>query len=309
MPFVKKSFVVPEEIQAFLYLIRAFNMRQGDAQRLIARGRLLINGESMFDSSRKIIGEIELVYFEALSRGADPLFEAKDFLIYEKESGVLVHPNTMATEYSLLDEIRYYAGNDANAVHRIDMETSGLVMASKNKRSEPSLKMLFEKRKIKKTYLAWVDGNIDYPFQIDMPIKIRDNYDLNKHKVCVDSQGKHAQTFFEPLYYDDKLDATLLACYPHTGRTHQIRVHLFHVKHPILGDPIYGSSFEAANDYLEGRLKKEDRLRETGAPRLLLHAQSLKFHFRSRYEIYSKVNFSAMKEFICPKKERRFNPL
>ncbi len=308
MPFVKKHFVVPEEIQAFLYLIRAFNMRQGDAQRLIARGRLLINGESMFDSSRKIIGEIELVYFEALSREVKPLFEAKDFLVYEKESGVLVHPNTMATEYSLLDEIRHHAGDDANAVHRIDMETSGLLMASKDKRSEPSLKMLFEKRKIQKSYLAWVDGYIDNPFQVDARLKTRDDYEFDKHKVCVDEKkGKCAETYFKPLSYDEQLDATLVACFPHTGRTHQIRVHLFHVKHPILGDPIYGSSFEAANDYLEGRLKKEDRLRETGAPRLLLHAQSLKFHFKSDYEIVSKVDFWEMKHLICEKELRKFN--
>jgi len=307
MPFVKKRFVVDEEVQAFLYLMRTFNMRQGDAQRLIARGRLLINGESMFDSSRKIAGEIELVYFEALSRGVSPLFEAKELLVYEKESGVLVHPNTMATEYSLLDEIRHYAGDDANAVHRIDMETSGLLMASKNKRSEPSLKMLFEQRKIKKSYLAWVDGNIDNPFQVDTPIKTRDDFAFNKHKVCISEKGKHAQTYFEPLRYDKELDATLLACFPHTGRTHQIRVHLFHVKHPILGDPIYGSSFDAANDYLEGRLNNEDRLRETGASRLMLHAQSLKFHFGSDYEIVSKMDFVEMKHLICEKELRKFN--
>ena len=300
--------MVSEEIQAFLYLIRSFDMRQGDAQRLIARGRLLINGESMLDSSRMIIGEIELIYFEAQGRGVNPLFEAKDFLVYEKESGVLVHPNTMATEYSLLDEIRDYSGNDANAVHRIDMETSGLLMASKDKKSEPSLKMLFEKRKIQKSYLAWVDGYIDNPFQIDARLKIRDDYEFNKHKVCVDEKrGKCAETYFKPLSYDEQLDATLVACFPHTGRTHQIRVHLFHVKHPILGDPIYGNSFAAANDYLEGRLKEEDRLREAGASRLMLHAQNLKFHYKSDYEIESKVNFRNMKHFICEKELRKFN--
>ena len=307
MPFVKKRFVVTEEIQAFLYLIRTFNMRQGEAQRLIARGRMLIDGQSMYDSSQRIIGPIELVYFEPGSRGVSPLFTGKDFLIYEKDSGVLVHPNTMATEYSLLDEIRHYAGNDANAVHRIDMETSGLLMASKNKSSETSLKMLFEKREIQKSYLAWVDGYINDTFQVNAPLKVRDDYAVNKHKVCVDERGKQAETSFEPLYYDEVLDATLLACFPHTGRTHQIRVHLFHVKHPILGDPIYGVSFEAANLYLEGLLSKEDRLRETGASRLLLHAQSLKFHYKSNYEIESKIDFRGMKDLIYEKKRRRFN--
>ncbi|HHD73021.1 MAG TPA: RNA pseudouridine synthase, partial [Epsilonproteobacteria bacterium] len=175
MPFVKKRFVIAEEIQAFLYLIRTFNMRQGDAQRLIARGRLLLDGKSMFDSSRRIVGPIELVYFEPESRGIPPLFEARDFLVYEKESGVLVHPNTMATEYSLLDEIRDHSGGDANAVHRIDMETSGLLMASKDKSSEPALKMMFEKREIQKSYLAWVDGQVNGSFQVTAPLKVRED--------------------------------------------------------------------------------------------------------------------------------------
>jgi len=307
MPFVKKRFVIAEEIQAFLYLIRTFNMRQGDAQRLIARGRLLLDGKSMFDSSRRIVGPIELVYFEPESRGVPPLFETRDFLVYEKESGVLVHPNTMATEYSLLDEIRDHAGGDANAVHRIDMETSGLLMASKHKSSEPTLKMLFEKREIRKSYLAWVDGQIDGSFQVTAPLKVREDYATNKHKVCVDASGKKAETYFESLYYDRELDATLLACFPHTGRTHQIRVHLFHVKHPILGDPLYGASFETANLYLEGQLSKEDRLKETGASRLMLHAQSLRFHYKSSYEIESKIDFGGMKDLICEKKLRIFN--
>jgi 23S rRNA pseudouridine1911/1915/1917 synthase len=307
MPFVKKRFVIVEEMQAFLYLIRTFNMRQGEAQRLIARGRMLIDGESMFDSSRRIIGPVELVYFEPESRGAVPLFESKDFLVYEKESGVLVHPNTMATEYSLLDDILFYAGNDANAVHRIDMETSGLLLASKHKSSEPTLKMLFESREIQKSYLAWVDGIINDSFQVSAPLKVREDYTFNKHKVCVDETGKEAETSFEPLFYDEELDATLLACFPHTGRTHQIRVHLFHVKHPILGDPIYGTSFDVTNRYLEGQLSKEDRLRETGASRLMLHAQSLKFHYKSNYEIESKIDFEGMRDLICEKEKRRFN--
>jgi 23S rRNA pseudouridine1911/1915/1917 synthase len=111
------------------------------------------------------------------------------------------------------------------------------------------------------------------------------------------------------LSYDEKLDASLLACYPHTGRTHQIRVHLFHVKHPILGDPIYGCSFEAANRYLEGELTGEERMRETGASRLMLHAQSLKFHYKSDFEIHSRIDFEGMKAMICEKEKRVFGLL
>jgi len=307
MPFVKKSFIVEEEIQAFLYLIRTFNMKQGEAQSLISRGRLLIHGDSMRESSRFISGEIELVYFEPKSRGVLPLFKTKDFMLFEKESGVLVHPNTMATEYSMLDEIRNISGKYANAVHRIDMETSGVLMASCHKSAESSLKMLFEKRVIKKSYLAWVDGRVSKEFTVDKPLKVRNDYSQCKHKVEVHPEGKASLTHFKPLRYDSKLDATLIACFPHTGRTHQIRVHLFHVKHPILGDPIYGTNFQASNEYLEGRLSIEDRRISTGASRLMLHAQSLRFHFKSDYYLESRVDFYAMKSEIYGRDKRVFN--
>jgi len=307
MPFVKKSFVVSPKIKAFLYLIREHKLSQGDAQRLIARGRLLIAGESMRDSSQIIEGEIELVYFEPKGRGVLPLFQTKDFMLFEKESGVLVHPNTMATEYSMLDEIRTISGDYANAVHRIDMETSGLLMASKHKGAESPLKMLFEKRAIKKSYLAWVDGKVTQEFEVNEPLKVRDDYSTSKHKVEVHPEGKASLTHFKPLKYDEELDATLVACFPHTGRTHQIRVHLFHVKHPILGDPIYGTNFQASNEYLEGRLSIEDRRISTGASRLMLHAQSLRFHFKSDYYLESRVDFYAMKSEIYGRDKRVFN--
>ena len=307
MPFVKKSFRVNGEVKAFLYLIREFGLSQGEAQRVISKGRVLVDGRSIRSSSTLISGDIEIVYFEPKSRGVKPLFRTKDFLIYDKPSGVLVHPNTMATEYSMLDEIRAISGDDANGVHRIDMETSGLLMASCHKSSERELKGIFESRGVRKSYLAWVDGRIDREFEVDSAIKTRDDYSISKHKVEINPDGKSALTHFVPLKYDEKLDATLLACYPHTGRTHQIRVHLFHVKHPILGDPIYGTEFKYANDYLEGRLSLLDREIYTGATRLMLHAKSLEFKYKHSYYIESRVDFESMKSLIFERDRRVFN--
>jgi len=292
MPFVKEKFNVPKKMPAFLFIMRTFNFTQGQAQRVLAKGRLLINGESIFNTGDSIEGEIEIVYFKPSSKGNTPLFHNKDFMVFEKYSGVLVHPNTMATPYSLLDEIRTVSGDNANAVHRIDMETSGLLLASKHKKAESYLKMSFENRSIKKSYLAWVDGKLTEPFSSSESIKINNDYSQTKHKV---------------LEYDENLDATLVACYPHTGRTHQIRVHLFHVKHPILGDPIYGTTFKVANDYLEDELSPEDRMTEMGASRLMLHAQSLTFNFGPKFHIESRSDFKGMKDLICAKDKRVFN--
>jgi 23S rRNA pseudouridine1911/1915/1917 synthase len=309
MPFVKEKFHIEEPIKAFVYVMRTLGYTQGEAQRHIAKGRILIKGESMYRPGNMISGEIEMVFFRPQSQGQKPLFHNKDFMVFEKASGILVHPNTMATPYSMLDEIRGHAGDNANATHRIDMETSGLLLASKHKEAETFLKGSFENKTIKKSYLAWIDGKLTEPFTVTAPIIVNDNYDVTKHKVFIDETlGKPSHTDFVPLKYDEKLDATLIACYPHTGRTHQIRIHLFHVKHPILGDPIYGATYEATNDYLDLIQTPEERLIEHGAPRLLLHAQSLTFKYGSRFHIESKVDFESMKQYIHPKEKRKFNP-
>jgi 23S rRNA pseudouridine1911/1915/1917 synthase len=79
------------------------------------------------------------------------------------------------------------------------------------------------------------------------------------------------------------------------------------VKHPILGDPIYGTAFQASNAYLEEELSDEDRMVEMGASRLMLHAQSLSFPYGAHYHIESKVDFSGMRNLICSKDKRVFN--
>ncbi len=292
---------------AFVFIMRTFGFTQAEAQRLICKGRLLIDGESMTATGRRIEGEVEIVHFKPLGRNNPPLFKTCDFMIFEKPSGALVHPNTMATEYSILDEIRTYAGEKANATHRIDMETSGLLLASSHKDAERYLKGAFEHREIQKSYLAWVDGRIISPFSVSEPIKVNQDYSETKHKVFISVEGKSAHTDFTPLKYDETLNATLVACYPHTGRTHQIRIHLFHVKHPILGDPIYGTTFEAANRYLDQTLSSDERMREMGASRLMLHAQSLRFRYGAQFYIESKVDFEAERCRIALPEERVFN--
>ncbi|HIO95345.1 MAG TPA: RluA family pseudouridine synthase [Campylobacterales bacterium] len=306
MPFVKRPFHVEKPIKAFLFIIRQFNYTQGEAQRLIAKGRLLVGGESIYNQAVIIQGDIEIVYFEPKSRGLQPLFISKNFLVFDKPSGVLVHPNTMATEYSMLDEVRSHSGQNANGTHRIDMETSGLLLASRHKQAERFLKGSFERKTIRKKYLAWVIGKLEKPFSVDKAIAIRSDYSTNKHKVEISENGKDAKTYFVPLFYDKELDTTLVECSPITGRTHQIRIHLFHVKHPILGDPIYGTNFESSDNYLEGKITPEERFVNTGATRLLLHANSLEFPYEAKYKIVSKVDFFKVKDEICPKEKRLF---
>jgi 23S rRNA pseudouridine1911/1915/1917 synthase len=306
MPFVKRPFHVKNPTKAFLYIMSQLNFTQGEAQRLIAKGRILIDGQSIYNTGATIQGDIEVVYFEPKSRGEKPIFVDKNFLVFDKPSGVLVHPNTMATEYSMLDEVRAHSGQNANGTHRIDMETSGLFLASRNKEAERYLKSSFENKTIQKQYLAWVTGKMRESIIVEEPIKVRNDYTTSKHKVEISPDGKKAKTAFTPLLYDEELDTTLVECKPFTGRLHQIRIHLFHVKHPILGDPIYGTSFEASDKYLEMNITEKERLIETGATRLLLHANRLEFPYGANYNISTKVDFRESKKEICPKEKRRF---
>jgi 23S rRNA pseudouridine1911/1915/1917 synthase len=308
MPFVKEKYHIPEETIAFLYVMRTLNFTQGQAQRHIAKGRLLIDGVSMTYTGAKVQGDVQMVFFRPKGKGVKPTFQTNDFMIFEKPSGVLVHPNTMATPYSMLDEVRSIAGDNANSTHRIDMETSGLLLSSKHKKAETIIKGSFEKRSIKKTYLAWVDGKLTQPFTSTQPIKVnKEGYDKTKHKVFIAEDGKASHTDFVPLSYDEVLDASLVACYPRSGRLHQIRIHLFHVKHPILGDPIYGASYEASDAYLDMIQSDEERLIHHGAPRLMLHAQSLAFTYGNEFFIESKLDFVSQKSLIVSKDKRIFN--
>jgi len=300
VPFVKESFYIDKPIPAFIMLMKRYGISQPEAQRIIDRGRILVEGERLADKAVEISGHTEVVIFKPISRGNLPIFKTKDFIVFDKPSGVLVHPRRMDTPYSMLDEVRSYGGKDANSVHRIDMETSGLLIASLHKEAERFFKTGFEKKIIQKSYRAWVRGKIENPFSVKESILVNDDYSNIKHKVFIDKSGKEAFTEFIPIKYDKDLDATLLECIPHTGRTHQIRIHLFHVKHPILGDPLYGVEYETAEKYLEKRLTPQERLSKTGASRLMLHAYSLDFTMNdNRYYIINRNRFDNVKDFVA----------
>jgi len=308
MAFINRSYHVEEPIPAFLFLIRRLGVKQNEAQKIVATGRLMVNGEVWRESGLEISGHVEVKQFVPESRGVEPIFVTPDFALFDKPSGVLVHPTTHRTPYSMLDDIRHIFGPEANAIHRIDMETSGLLLVGRNKRAERRLKMMFEARNVKKSYLAWVRGKIEKPFQVDAPLKRNDDFSTIKLKVLVHSDGKHSLTRFVPLEYDAEHDATLIEAFPHTGRQHQIRVHLFHVKHPIVGDPIYGVPNDVAIDYLDKKLSMGKRLYYMGSERMLLHAHSLSFDYEGvKYRVVSQYDFEALKSLIV-KPDKRFNP-
>ncbi|SFV75888.1 Putative ribosomal pseudouridine synthase [hydrothermal vent metagenome] len=295
MPFVKKKFYAKKKEKAFLFLIKELGYTQKEAQRFIAKGRLIYQGKPMVKASQEIEGEIEFIYFEPTTKGLLPTYKEEQFVVFDKPSGLLIHPQTRHTPYSLIDELKYQFGKDANITHRIDQETSGLVLCATNKESERELKLLFQERNISKKYLAIVHGKLEQQQTIDAPLlRTQDKESAMVRMVIkVDPNGKNAKTTIQPLKYFEKYNMTLVECSPHTGRQHQIRVHLFHINHPIVGDPIYGQTQEDMIKFLDRNLTKEERIQKSGASRLLLHASELEFTFANKkYHIKSNIDFA-----------------
>ncbi len=294
MPFVKKEFFVRKKQRVYLYLIKELGYTQKEAQRLVAKGRVLVDGKPLTKATAEVEGRFEFIYFEPITKGLEPTYVTDSFVVFDKPSGVLVHPQNRHTPYSLIDELKYQFGKDANITHRIDQETSGLVLCARNKESEREIKIMFQERDMEKTYLAFVHGKLEKPFVVEAPLlRAEDTSAIVRMVVKVDPQGKPSKTSFTPLRYYEEHNVTLIECKPHTGRQHQIRVHLFHVKHPIVGDPIYGQDEKDIVAFLDRELTALQRCQKSGASRLLLHADSLKFHLsEEEYHIKSRVDFS-----------------
>ena len=293
MPFITKKLHSPIRQMALTFLQNELALARSEAQRLITRGRLTCNDIVMDDQFGFIEGDCEFICFEPLSRGFKPMLVTNDFAVYDKPSGLSVHPHSRLSPYTLNDEIKHLFGDDANATHRIDQETSGLVLVSRHKKSESVLKKLFSERLISKRYRAMVKGHVGHSIEIREPLFRHDHPNLLISMVVkVDPRGKPAHTIINPLCYFPEHDITLVEAIPLTGRTHQIRVHLFHVKHPIIGDPVYGPNEKDVIRFIKKELLPADRLRIGGSTRLLLHAHSLEFEYdNKKYTIESEKDF------------------
>lgn len=182
------------------------------------------------------------------------VYEDACLLAVDKPAGLLVIPGRGPEAGPvLLDAVTRHIGTKAFVVHRIDRETSGLVLFAKDAATHAALSRLFEKRRVRKSYLAVVSGAVAGPGRISAPIR-----EFGSGRMGVDPRGKDAETKYRPLKTWGEPPVTLLAVEPRTGRRHQIRVHLYSIGHPVLGDPQYGPGRPGA----------------AGA-RLMLHAHTL----------------------------------
>ena len=175
----------------------------------------------------------------------DIVYESENVIVVNKPSGLVVHPGSGNKEHTLVNGLLYHTNlsegeeNRPGIVHRIDKDTSGLMLVAKNNEAHQVLADDFKNKRVERKYIALVKGILqNNNIVIDAPIG-RD--EKNRKKMCVtDKNSKHAVTRGKVLKRYDKY--TLIECVLETGRTHQIRVHMSSINHPILGDELYNNN-------------------------------------------------------------------
>ncbi|HZF00815.1 MAG TPA: RluA family pseudouridine synthase [Methylomirabilota bacterium] len=215
----------------------------------------------------------------------DIIHEDADLLIVNKSAGLVCHPTKNGEMSSLIGRARLHLKNAAppHLINRLDRETSGVVLIAKNPETAGELGKILESRAIEKEYVAIVHGHVrEKSGLIDAPLG-KDEHSIVAVKDCVRSDGAPAKTEF---FVERRFDRTegkfsLLKIFPHTGRKHQIRIHIAHIGHPIVGDKLYGGDEDC---YLA---LAQNRLTDTYRARLIfknhaLHACSIKFVWREQ---------------------------
>jgi len=291
LPYILKKYNVTEAKKVEEFLVEVVKLSETLALKLLKNARIVDHKKRRLQKGKVLkSGYIEVLVFEPMTKGLKPLFQTEHFALFDKPSGLLVHPTVRSTEYTLLDEIRYQFGDEAQLVHRIDAETSGLILVSKNGYSGYLLKEMFVKKEFVKKYKALVEGELKEEMLVEKKIKPSDG--LIKLKMQTSDEGKASSTLIRPISYDKTKKQTLVEAIPYTGRQHQIRVHLDSTSHRIVGDPIYGLDESFVDDFLNDKIEKSERIETTGASRLMLHAYYLEFTFLKRtYVFCSKQEF------------------
>lgn len=175
------------------------------------------------------------------------VYENEDYAVIDKDSDLIVHPAGKIVTGTLVNALLYKYGYEGlshiggedrpGIVHRLDKDTTGLILITKNNASYKYFKKMFETRQVDKYYYAIVFGNFDKKTGTIETFMDRDPY--NRRKMAVRPAGRRAVSHYEVLREVEGF--SLLRIKIETGRTHQIRVHMTHINHPLLGDPVYGN--------------------------------------------------------------------
>ena len=266
-----------DDIRLDLYIARRCpELSRTQAQRLIGEGRVDVNGIPGKPSLKvfagdRIVVNVPAAHTSDLTPEDIPVrivYEDDDLLVVDKPAGLTVHPAPGHPTHTLVNAVLSHLPGlpetgdrlRPGVVHRLDKDTSGLIIIAKNSRAHLNLSDQFRQRSVGKTYLALVEGKLEPPDGvIEAPIG-RDRSHRERMAVVDEEHGRAARTGYHVVRHVG--GHSLLEVKPETGRTHQIRVHLAAIGHPVAGDRVYGA-------------------KASGFPRQFLHAHRLAFNLPS----------------------------
>ena len=251
------------------------DLTRNAAQRLLTDGMVLVNGKPPKKNYKVSVGDAVMVTIPDISEvplvpqniPLDIVFEDEDVVVVNKPRGMVVHPAPGHPDGTLVNALMYHCGDSLSGVggekrpgivHRIDKDTSGLLIVAKNDAAHLALSAQLSDRSLSRVYRAVVTGNLKQDSgTVDAPIGRHPN---DRKKMAVTRQNsRNAVTHWSVL--ERYRGYTHVRCKLETGRTHQIRVHMAHIGHPLLGDEVYGHA----------------KLPEKGLTGQCLHAKELQF--------------------------------
>lgn len=270
LPFEGKDIylfqVVPSKIRLDVALAKKYdNLSRSSIQKMVKNGLAKVNGRIITKVKELVDESIDLIELAEVQKDAkhidlEIIYEDENVIVVNKPKGVLTHSKgVLNNEFTVADFFELHGcdfakdTNRAGIVHRLDRETSGVIIGAKNDTAAKKLQKQFSERTTKKEYIAIVEG-VPSPNKAIVDLPIARNNSLPSTFI-VNAKGKTAQTKYEVL--ESKNNRSLVKLNPKTGRTHQLRVHLAYIKHPIVGDRVYN-----------------DRYSEKDS-RMFLHAKSL----------------------------------
>lgn len=244
--------VKEENVRIDEYLSRMLDISRSKIQKLIKEEKVLVNEKTISNSYKTKIDD-DVIINDELSFDIeitpenielDIVYEDEYLIIINKKSGMVVHPASGNYEHTLVNALLYHLnmGPTNNLrpgiVHRLDKDTSGLMVVAKTDKSLEVLSNMIKNKEIERRYIALVDGIITHDTgTIEVPIA-RDNENKLRMKIT-DINSKDSRTYFKVL--ERFKEYTLIECKLDTGRTHQIRVSFEYINHPVFNDPIYGN--------------------------------------------------------------------
>lgn len=271
----RRSIRIERDGQLSALLEAELRCARAEAESLIERGAVYVGGKRVTQVASPVrAGQIVMVVLEEGGRStreatrSSPsplsiLFEDDAVLVVNKPAGVTAQPTPGRRGESLLDLASAHLGREAGLVHRLDRETSGVTVFGKTREATSALAAEFREGHAKKKYVAVVGGELPEHGRIDWPLS-KDPSRVGRWRASRTANGLSAATRYERVLTGEGY--TVVALYPETGRTHQLRAHLRALGAPILGDQLYEGAPGAAG---------------ISAPRCLLHAESLTLHHPS----------------------------